>query len=60
MTCSESSAAMKYKKLVDEKDIPKAKEISFYSSYDQSKKKDIFELEVGNNDVFITRAWKNG
>ena len=60
VTCSESSAAMKYKKLVDEKDIPKAKEISFYSSYDQSKKKDIFELEVGNNDVFITRAWKNG
>ena len=59
VTCGESSAAMKYKRMVDEKKIPKAKQVSFYSSYDQSKKKDVFELEIGNNDIFITRAWKN-
>lgn len=60
VTCAESSVVMKYKRMVEKGEIPKAKEVSFYSSSDQSKKKDVFELEIGNRDVFITRAWKNG
>lgn len=49
-----------YSKMVKEKKIPAAKKISFYSSYDQSVKNKIFELEVGKNDIFITRAWGDG
>ena len=49
---------MEYRELVSKKKIPKAKRISFYSSVDQKSKSKIFELEVGKNDVFITRAWK--
>lgn len=59
ITYGEGAATMKYKKLVDAKKVPKAKEISFYSSKDQKFKKYVFELEVGKNEIFLTRAWKN-
>ena len=44
ITCAEEAATMKYKESVDKKKIPKAKEISFYSTVDQKAKRTIFEL----------------
>jgi len=41
----------------EEKKVPKVEKISFYSSVDQGLKNKIFELEVGKNDIFVTRAW---
>lgn len=60
ITCSEGVATMKYKRMVEKKEIQKLKEISFYSSFDQQIKRTVFELEVGKNDVFLTKAWANG
>lgn len=60
ITCKEEAATMKYKELVNKKKLPKVKEISFYSSFDQEVKRTVFELEVGKNDIFLTKAWMNG
>ena len=60
ITCSEEAATMKYKKLVEKGKIPKVDEISFYSTVDQKTKRTVFQLEVGKNDIFLTKAWMNG
>ncbi len=58
VTYSEGVDPMTYAGLVKEKKIPKAKQISFYSSVDQMKKTDVFELEIGENDIFLMKAWE--
>lgn len=57
VTCAEKADPMKYREWVKQKKMPKAKQITFYSSYDQNKKDKIFELEIGKNEVFLTEAW---
>jgi hypothetical protein len=59
IVCDKSADPVRFEKMVKEKKLPKAKHISFYSTVDQSLKNKVFELEVGKNECFITRAWKN-
>ncbi len=58
ITYGEPVAQIKYKNLLDQKKIPKAKKISFYSSVDQASRKEIFMLEVNSNDIFMTLPWR--
>lgn len=57
VTCGEGAGSAKYAKFLKNKLVPKAKSISFYSSIDQIQKNEIFELEVGENDIFLSKAW---
>ena len=59
VTYNETANPMFYSKLLKAKKVPKADNISFYSSVDQAKKMNVFELEVGKNDIFLTRAWRD-
>lgn len=58
VTYGMGAGSVDYGKMVKNKKIPKAKNISFYSSVDQMKKNKIFELEIGKNDTFLTTAWR--
>lgn len=59
VTYGEGADPMQYNRAVEKKKLNKAKKISFYSSVDQNLKNKVFELEVGDGDIFITRAWNN-
>lgn len=60
ITCSESVDPIKYKKIVKNNKIIPAKKVSFYSSVDQNARDDVFQLEIGKKDIFITEAWEKG
>lgn len=57
VTCSESATSKAYGDFVKAKKVPKAENISFYSSVDQSKKNKVFKLEIGEGDIFLTLPW---
>ncbi len=59
ITCGEGVATLKYREMVKRGEIKEFKGISFYSSYDQSLKGKVFELEVGEGEVFLTKVWQN-
>lgn len=58
VTYGESVDPVGYRKMVKGEAMPEAKKISFYSSVDQAEKKNVFKLEIGKNDVFLTNAWR--
>ena len=57
ITSSEGSASKIYGDLVKNGVVPKANNISFYSSVDQMRKNKVFKLEVGEKDIFLTSPW---
>ena len=57
VTSSEGAASKTYGDLVKNKKVPKAENISFYSSVDQSKKNKVYKMEIGEEDIFLTLPW---
>lgn len=57
VTYGEKAGVMKYREMEKIKGFPKAKNICFYSSVDQAKRKNPFELEIGKNDLFLLDEW---
>lgn len=60
ITTLEPLVSIKYKNFIKELNLADLPPTSFYSSLDQNKKKDVFELEIGKNDVLLTKVWKEG
>ena len=56
ITCSESVDPLKYKTLVKRKGIEGPQNVEFYSSYDQNERNRVFELEIGDKDIFVSVA----
>lgn len=48
-----------YRKMVNDGKIPKANNISFYSTVEQAGRTKMFELEVSKNDIFLMKAWSD-
>ena len=57
VTYGEKAGVMKYREFKNEKGFPTAKKISFYSTVDQAKRDNPFELEMGKNDLFLMDEW---
>lgn len=49
---------IEYKAIAKKFKLPAIDEISFYDATGQAKRSNPFRLEVGENDVFLTRAWQ--
>ena len=58
VTYGEGAGSVKYARFLKKKLVPKAKRISFYSSVDQVQKNKMFELEIGQDDIFLTKVWE--
>ncbi len=59
VTYGEKSGVCKYRKFKKEKNFPIAEKISFYSSIEQDKRRNPFELEIGRNEMFLMDEWGN-
>lgn len=57
VTYGEKNAVLRYRKMKAKKGFPAAEKISFYSSVDQAKRNNPFELEIGKNDMFLADEW---
>ncbi len=57
VTYSEKADPIKYNDMIKKNKLSKAERVSFYSSVDQKYKNKVFELEINEDDVFITKAW---
>lgn len=49
--------AVWYRKMIKGKKLPKFNNISFYNTTEQNTRAKVFELEVSENDIFLTKAW---
>lgn len=49
--------AVWYRQMIKKKSLPEIGNVSFYNTTEQNTRARVFELEISENDVFLTRAW---
>lgn len=57
VTTKEKIDAVWYRKMIKDKKLPKFNNISFYNAMEQNIRAKVFELEISENDIFLTKAW---
>lgn len=58
ITVNEDVNPIKYKEIIKKHKIPGANSISFYSIIGQNIRNKHFELEIAENDIIISKAWR--